>query len=140
MCGVFRYREIYQHTFPTWVSVTLHQLRIGQVSVTAHLHAVIAASPDDCRATTQVSLKVFIHVRVWLASPAGLGFQGVKLVRVWGVTSRTLADYIYTYTSEPGSRVKLPEADSRARLVRVWAPLPRKTCQQVICKGTSNPR
>jgi hypothetical protein len=31
--------------------------------------------------------------------------------------------YIYTYISKPGSRVKLPEADSRARLVRVWAPL-----------------
>jgi hypothetical protein len=37
------------------------------------------------------------HVRVWLASPAGLGFQSVKLVRVWSVTSRTTADYIYIY-------------------------------------------
>jgi hypothetical protein len=42
-----------------------------------------------------------------------------EVVRVWSVMSRTLADYIYTYISEPGSRVKLPEADSRARLVRV---------------------
>jgi hypothetical protein len=30
--------------------------------------------------------------------------------------------YIHTYISEPGSRVKLPEANSRARLVRVWTP------------------
>jgi len=30
---------------------------------------------------------------------------------------------IYINISEPGSRVKLPEADSRGRLVRVWAPL-----------------
>jgi hypothetical protein len=39
--------------------------------------------------------KVPIHVRVRLASPAGLGFQWVKLVRVWSVTSLNLADYIY---------------------------------------------
>jgi hypothetical protein len=65
------------------------------------------------------NLKVPMHLRVWLASPAGLGFKWVKLVRVWSVTSRTCADYIYI--SEPGSRVELPEADSRARLVRVWA-------------------
>ena len=32
---------------------------------------------------------ITIHVRVWLASPAGLVFQWVKLVRVWSVTSRT---------------------------------------------------
>jgi hypothetical protein len=38
-----------------------------------------------------------IHVRIWLATPAGLGFQWVKLVRVWSVTSRILADCIYTY-------------------------------------------
>jgi hypothetical protein len=31
--------------------------------------------------------------------------------------------YMHTYISEPGSRFKLPEADSRAGLVRVWAPL-----------------
>jgi hypothetical protein len=55
-CGVLRYRAIYQHTFPSWVSVTLHWLRIGHVSVAAHPHAAIAASPDDCRATTQVPL------------------------------------------------------------------------------------
>jgi hypothetical protein len=30
-------------------------------------------------------------------SPTGLGFQSVKLVRVWSVTGRTLADYIYIY-------------------------------------------
>jgi hypothetical protein len=65
-------------------------------------------------------VKVPTHIWVWLASPAGLGFQWVKLVRVWSVTSRTLANYIYI--SESGSRVKLPEADSQARLVRVWAP------------------
>jgi len=29
-------------TFPTWVSVTLHILRIGQVSVVTHPHATIA--------------------------------------------------------------------------------------------------
>jgi hypothetical protein len=40
-------------------------------------------------------LKEPIHVRVWLASPAGLGFQWVKLVRVWSVTSRAWAYYIY---------------------------------------------
>jgi hypothetical protein len=33
--------------------------------------------------TTFITLKVPIHVRAWLASPAGLGFQWVKLVRVW---------------------------------------------------------
>jgi hypothetical protein len=35
------------------------------------------------------ALTVPTHVRVWLASPAGHGFQWVKLIRVWGVTSRT---------------------------------------------------
>ena len=68
-------------------------------------------------------LKVPIHVRVWLASPAGLGFQWVKLVRVWSVTSRNPLVHAWWNISEPGCRVKLPEVDSRARLVRVWAPL-----------------
>jgi hypothetical protein len=49
------------------------------------------------RAAVDICLKVPIHVRVWLASLAGLGFQWVKLVRVWSVTSRTLADYVYKY-------------------------------------------
>jgi hypothetical protein len=40
-------------------------------------------------ATADPRLKVPIHVRVCLASPAGLGFQWVKLVHVWSVTSRT---------------------------------------------------
>jgi hypothetical protein len=61
-------------------------------------------------------LKVPIHV--WLASPAGLGFQWVKLVSAWNVTSRTLA-IIYIRAYLPS---QVPEADSRARLVRVWAP------------------
>jgi hypothetical protein len=34
-------------------------------------------------------LKMPIHIRVWLASPAVLGFQWVKLVCVWSDTSRT---------------------------------------------------
>jgi hypothetical protein len=49
---------------------------------------------------------------------AGLGFQWAKLVRVWSVTRRTVADYIYIYISPSLA----PEADSRARLVRVCAP------------------
>ena len=32
---------------------------------------------------------------------------------------------VWWHICEPGSRVKLPEADWRARLVRVWAPLDR---------------
>jgi hypothetical protein len=75
-----------------------------------------------CRSQWQRGLTVPTRVRVWLASPARLGFQWVKLVRLWSVTSWNLADYIYAI-SEPGSRVKLLEADSRARLVRVWVPL-----------------
>jgi hypothetical protein len=39
--------------------------------------------------------KVLIHVRVWLASPAGLGFQWVKLVRVWSVKSRKYGEILY---------------------------------------------
>jgi hypothetical protein len=58
-----------------------------------------------------MSVKVSIHERVWLASPAGLGFQWVKLVRVWNVTSRPLADYIYIYT-----RAWLPRQASRGGL------------------------
>jgi hypothetical protein len=41
--------------------------------------------------------------------------------------------YIYTYISEPGSRVKVPEADSRARLLCVWALLQREGIASVSC-------
>jgi hypothetical protein len=34
---------------------------------------------------------------------------------------------VWLNISEPGSRVKLLEADSRARLVRVWVPLEHRT-------------
>jgi hypothetical protein len=75
---------------------------------------------EGSKGTSPLILKVPIHVQVWLASPAGLGFQWVKLVRVWSVTSRTLADYIYIRAWIPS---QAPRADSRAGLVRVWAPL-----------------
>jgi hypothetical protein len=46
------------------------------------------------RPSVSSALKVPIRARtVWLASPAELGFQWAKLVRVWCVTSLTLADY-----------------------------------------------
>jgi hypothetical protein len=41
---------------------------------------------------------------------------------VCGVSRAGLWPSRYISVSEPGFRVKLPEADSRARLVRVWAP------------------
>jgi hypothetical protein len=72
---------------------------------TTYIHATgrIWTHDRSWRAALDLRLKVPIHVRVWLASPAGLGLQWVTLVRVWSVTSRTLADYIYI--PEPGSPV-----------------------------------
>jgi len=63
-------------------------------------------------------LKVPIHVRVWLGSGSNESNWSVC-----GVLDESTHACVVIYISEPGSRVKLPEADSRARLVRVWAPL-----------------
>jgi hypothetical protein len=85
------------------------------------------------------TLMVPIHVRVWLASLAGLGFQWVKLVHVWSVMSRTLANYIYMYMyiSKPGSWVKPPrrihEPDSYmyGHFYRFFRP----ACLNLICSS-----
>jgi hypothetical protein len=70
----------------TWQHTTLTTDRHATDGIRTH-------NPSK-RAAADPRLKVPIHVRVWLASPAGLGFQWVILVRVWSVTSLTLADYI----------------------------------------------
>jgi hypothetical protein len=87
---------------------------------TANGKCCIMKTMKECKAvTTQamvypkqplVSLKVPIHVRVWLVSPAGLGFQWVKLIRVWSVPSRK-----YTYEIYPR---RAPASSS-----------PRRTCE-----------
>jgi hypothetical protein len=51
-----------------------------------------------------------------LASPTGLGFQWIKLVRVWSVTSWALADYIYRVSKE--GRAKLREGVPYVKLYR----------------------
>ena len=46
-----------------------------------------------------------INVRVWVASPAGLGFQLVKLVRVWSVKSRTWPNLAWLVRAFGGARL-----------------------------------
>jgi hypothetical protein len=116
------------------------------------LYSVI---PRSCRSQWPRGLKAPIYVRVWLASPAGLGFQWVKLVCVWSVTSRTLADFIYIlYISISISiRAWLPSQAPRgglasqtrtcmgtfrrrsttSRLLRSWARIPRGAWMFVLC-------
>jgi hypothetical protein len=54
-----------------------------------------------------------IHVRDWLASPDGLGFQRVKLVRVWSVTNNHFLGEIYpSLATESSSPRRTREPDS----------------------------
>jgi hypothetical protein len=60
-----------------------------------------------------INLNVPIHVRVWLASPAGLGFQWVKLVRVWsGIHSCVCGEIYPSLAPESSSPRRTREPDS----------------------------
>jgi hypothetical protein len=76
----------------------------------------------NCRTLT---LKVSVHTRTGLASESG--WARVQMSQTRPCVECHEPDfgrlYICVYISEPGSLVKLPEADARARLLRVWAPL-----------------
>jgi hypothetical protein len=85
--------------YTDWACVWLDTLHIHSIvtNVLNVLRQSLAETKRSHRRRQDWRLKAPIHVPVWLSSPAGLGFQSVKLIRVWNVTSRTLADYIYIY-------------------------------------------
>ena len=66
----------------------MRQIGCLETSVTTYLVTQCDIAERCQQLNRWESLKVPIHVRIWLASPAGLGFQWVKPVRVWSVTSR----------------------------------------------------
>ena len=91
----------------------------------AEVEDVITNLPPTGR---YVRIKVPLHVGVWLASPAGLGFQLVKLARVWSVTSRTWPSLVWLVRAFGGARlaaglllartcVEGPKPDSRIHTV-----------------------
>jgi hypothetical protein len=75
-------------------------------------HNSVAGRPGPVAARSKAA-----HTRTSLA---GLGFQSVKLLRVWSVTSLTLADYIYIYIY---IRAWLPSQAPRG-----WLPNKTRTC------------
>jgi hypothetical protein len=62
------------------------------------------------------------HTRTSLASESGWARVPMSQTRPCVKCHEPDFGRLYIYIYEPGFGVKLPEADSRARLVRVWAP------------------
>ena len=86
--------QAYTSSGDLWLITSLLLLRSNTSKWRSHTNGNMPAGVPAVWTPTgalrgRTALKAPIHVRVWLASPAGLGFKSVKLVRVWSVTSRT---------------------------------------------------